>query len=399
MSFFPTAKVANMAANDFLEHPMLMMAQYMEISAAATALANSGQLNLAARKGTPVDRVPAWRCALPISSVRAHDRPRGRARVSGVCGLSRRHAGVQDLAETLALAPAACLDYFDAEYSKIDEDGQYAGFTLSGHFLRNESILDESEPEHEHLPLRLMQPLAVIQVALVSASQLQPVACATMHSIPRRYARCTPKIVLLRLVRTAQKHNVKLFLQQPVVHSYLRKEWVGGGVAELLLDPPELKRVVLSWVFSWPFILVYHVGLMLLTAAVPPIKGWYTRKLKFHQMQTHERTWWGLAFLPSFNYFDAALFDLLAAIAFTFVNMMPFRVDGVPVFGTRNLYLKGAGRPDDVHLFFDSHHTYSYDFDHTPWAVVWCSYMYMLVHSAGALVEECGMPRLQSSLF
>ena len=29
---------------------------------------------------------------------------------------------------------------FDAQYTKIDEDGEYAGFWMSGHLLRNESI-------------------------------------------------------------------------------------------------------------------------------------------------------------------------------------------------------------------------------------------------------------------
>ena len=44
------------------------------------------------------------------------------------------------------LASAGCLDYFDAAYTKIDTDGEYAGFTISGHVLRNLSMLDESDP-------------------------------------------------------------------------------------------------------------------------------------------------------------------------------------------------------------------------------------------------------------
>ena len=67
------------------------------------------------------------------------------------------------LAETIELTPAACLDYFDATYIKLDPDGEYAGFCPSGHLLRNESILNASDPEFEHLPWFHTQPLSIIR--------------------------------------------------------------------------------------------------------------------------------------------------------------------------------------------------------------------------------------------
>ena len=75
-----------------------------------------------------------------------------------------------DLSEMLTLTPAACLDYFDAIYLREDLDGEHAGFSPSGHLLRNESILNELDAEYDHLPLQLTRPLAPIQVWLSSSS-------------------------------------------------------------------------------------------------------------------------------------------------------------------------------------------------------------------------------------
>ena len=36
-----------------------------------------------------------------------------------------------ELSEILELAPAACLDYLDAAYMKIDVDGEYSGASLA----------------------------------------------------------------------------------------------------------------------------------------------------------------------------------------------------------------------------------------------------------------------------
>eukprot|EP00966_Prymnesium_polylepis_P171017 3953183-Prymnesium_polylepis.2 len=46
----------------------------------------------------------------------------------------------------------------------MDADSEYAGFSLAGHVLRNESVLDVRSKEMAHLPLMLVQPLASIQV-------------------------------------------------------------------------------------------------------------------------------------------------------------------------------------------------------------------------------------------
>ena len=125
MSYFSVDKIAYLAANDFLRNPMLMICTYLEWAAAATAVARSGRLSLASSKI------------------------------------------ILEFAETLVMSPAACLDYIDAIYINSDPDGEYAGFPLSGHLLRNESIISRSDPEYEHYPLMLVSPLGPIQVARV----------------------------------------------------------------------------------------------------------------------------------------------------------------------------------------------------------------------------------------
>ena len=125
MSYFSVDKIAYLAANDFLRNPMVMICTYLEWSAAADAVARSGQLSLASSKI------------------------------------------IAEFAETLIMTPAACLDYIDAMYILEDPDGEYAGFPLSGHLLRNESIISRTDPEYEHLPLMLVSPLGPIQVGRV----------------------------------------------------------------------------------------------------------------------------------------------------------------------------------------------------------------------------------------
>jgi hypothetical protein len=88
MSYFPVSKICKMAANDFLRNPSLMIAVYLEWSTAAQMLADSGQLSTGASNG------------------------------------------VLELAETLALAPAGCLDYLNAAYIKHFEQTEYAGFSV-----------------------------------------------------------------------------------------------------------------------------------------------------------------------------------------------------------------------------------------------------------------------------
>ena len=69
LCFFPVDWIARLAANDFLDSPNLMAGSYLEWSAAVRALSNSGQLSASAS------------------------------------------SALKELAETLELAPAACLDY------------------------------------------------------------------------------------------------------------------------------------------------------------------------------------------------------------------------------------------------------------------------------------------------
>ena len=41
----------------------------------------------------------------------------------------------------------ALVSVLPAVYTKSDSDGEYAGFTISGHLLRNESLLFRGDPE------------------------------------------------------------------------------------------------------------------------------------------------------------------------------------------------------------------------------------------------------------
>lgn len=124
LSFFPVDRIAMLAANDFLTNPTLMVCTYLEWAAAAKTLGLSGQLSLSA------------------STV------------------------LLEISKTVAQTPAACLDYFDAEYAKVDADGEYSGYSIAGHLLVNVDIMDQSDPEYQHLPLMLTQHLAIIQLAL-----------------------------------------------------------------------------------------------------------------------------------------------------------------------------------------------------------------------------------------
>ena len=47
--------------------------------------------------------------------------------------------------------------------------------------------------------------------------------------------------------QVALKHDVKSFLEQPVVHSFMRSEWKGGGINELLVDDYEFRKVFFTW--------------------------------------------------------------------------------------------------------------------------------------------------------
>ena len=97
------------------------------------------------------------------------------------------------------------------------------------------------------------------------------------------------------------QHKCLHFLETPVVHKYMRAEWLGGGHAELT-GKKERQRVLLIWMLLWPFILVYSAILQLVVAVIPPFSHWYRVRLKYHTLQTHERAYWGLPFLPCVTY-------------------------------------------------------------------------------------------------
>ena len=282
MSFLPLAKLSHIAANDFLRYPMMMVACYLEWATGCTALANSGQLSTAASMA------------------------------------------VTQLGDTLVLASAGCLDYFDAAYTKIDTDGEYAGFTISGHVLRNQSMLDYTDPEFAQLPLIMTKPLAVIQVAL--------------------------------------KHDIKDFLAQPVVNRVMRTVWVGGGTNELNYGEPWIRYKVNIWLaFGWVFYLPYNLVVMLISSVFPPFSKWYFKRFQLHKLQTHDRLVWGLTFVPCIKYSLSYIGHVVIAYLFTSRKMMP--------------YYRDDGLDDSVPLFRGD----------APWTT---TDVYMWIHVIGALVDE-----------
>lgn len=189
-----------------------------------------------------------------------------------------------------------------------------AGFTISGHILRNESILHPEDEEYEHLPLMMTKPLAIIQLAI--------------------------------------KHENRAFLATPVVHEYLRAEWVGGGSNEIRMDRAEMQRIARIWIVGWPFAVFWGFVTRLCSAFCPPFLDWYTRRLNFQLLQTHERMFWGLLFLPGAAYTLEYAIDLTTCILLTTFPMMPFRDRwGEPVFGLSALFDEDTRR-HDWYLFF-----------------------------------------------
>ena len=121
-----------MAANDFLRNPTLMMASYLEWAAAVQTLIKSGQLSTAGQPRQPhLSPAPAPHdgdqcAACRLGLVRGHStRLLLPIRFRSLCLAASIQA--TELAEILELAPAACLDYLDAAYMKIDVDGEFKG--------------------------------------------------------------------------------------------------------------------------------------------------------------------------------------------------------------------------------------------------------------------------------
>ena len=156
ISFFQVERLVMLAANDFLANPTLMMAVYLEWSAAMQSLSRSGQLSLSAS----------------TTVLEVNDPPFATSHYTHNAVALRCRSLFVQMAETVAQMPAACLDYFYAEYSKVDRDGEYAGYTMSGHLLANLYILDQSDPEHHHMPVMLTKPYAVIRLALKVCARL-----------------------------------------------------------------------------------------------------------------------------------------------------------------------------------------------------------------------------------
>ena len=242
MSLFPIDALSKIAARDFLRNPTLMIIVYLEWSSAAERLAASGQLS----KGAS--------------------------------------AGVMDLAETLALAPAACMDYFDSEYLRVDHTGEHAGFSISGHILKNASIMDPKSDYFSRLPTAINLSRAPV-----------------LHAI---------------------RHGQHGFLAQPTAYGFLLDDWQGGGW-KAYSRSEKTRRAIGLLCFSW-FILPYNLLLLLLFALVPPLGAWYEKIFKFHKATTLMRLTFGLVFVPSFRWLVNEGADLSIAILFSTMNMMPF---------------------------------------------------------------------------
>ena len=225
LSFFPIDQISMLAVNDFLRSPVLMISCYLEWASAMKRLAQSGNLSLSACKVLNEVLCAHHHCAfLPTERCIS-------------CPSRQLHAPriPTQTADLIAQTPAACLDYFDAEYTKVDDDAEYAGFPLSGHMLANFMVLDRKRPEYEHLPLIVTKPLGSIQVAL--------------------------------------KHELRSFLAQPVVHSFMRTMWNGGSYLKLVNSPPEaLWKVVAPWILFWWLILPYNLVVLLISATFPPFE-------------------------------------------------------------------------------------------------------------------------------
>ena len=241
MSYFSIDMLSKLAANDFLRDPTLMIIVYLEWSSAAERLASSGHLSKAAS------------------------------------------SEVLALAETLALAPAACLDYFDAECFKSDQDRDISGLLVSGHILKNTSLMDPLKASYQRLPLAISSPRAPI-----------------VHAI---------------------RHGHKRFLEQPTVYQFLLDDWQGGGWRQYSVGPALLLATMLFG-FSWVLVPLSCL-LLLLTAALPPFRKWYEARFATHSTAMM-RLSFGLVFVPAFRWCVAQAVDLSIAVFFSMLPMMPF---------------------------------------------------------------------------
>ena len=235
MSFFQHDRLARIAANDFLINPSLMVPCYLEWAAACEHLAKSGVLNASA------------------------------------------NVGLEQLAQTLWQCPAACLDYFDAAYTRADADGEYAGFTLCGHILNNESVTGRSSyKQGARMPSNLTKPLGAIRVAVKHdqrdfLAQEAPRQCLAHKSARPKSAH--PDSLSDQCV--CQTRRV-----QPAVYRLLRAAWVGGGTNELLYDPIERKRVLLWAIVGSFYIVAYNVILTVMVATFPPLADRYAAAIR-----------------------------------------------------------------------------------------------------------------------
>ena len=296
ISYFTVDSIARLAANDFVRNPTLMIIVYMEWSSAAETLAKSGQLSQGASNG------------------------------------------VLQLAETLALAPAGCLDYFDSECLKEFGDNSHAGFTLSGHILKNMSILDPSGSEYHELPPTITASHAPILAAI--------------------------------------RNNHKGFLSQMMVYLFLCDNWKGGGWNSYSFSQKLWYSAGLLC-FSW-LIVTVHFILLMLFAICPPLSRFYASRFAFHKSSTMMRLVFGLVFNPLFRWSVNELLDLSVVLLFSEMPMMPFHQEWD--FGE----LIREGRPEERRLHFGSA---------PPGGIYRVAFVYLWVVCVGSLVLELGQLR------
>ena len=137
------------------------------------------------------------------------------------------------------------------------------------------------------------------------------------------------------------KHDLKSFLAQPVVHSFMRTSWIGGGFNELMQAPPaDIYRVVGTWLLLWWVILPYNILIFFIAAIVPPFQEWYIKRMELESHKTQDRIMYGIFFLPSVKYTIRFAAEIAIAVQFTSQKIMPYNGGG------RNCHRSTGARAD-----------------------------------------------------
>jgi hypothetical protein len=173
----------------------------------------------------------------------------------------------------------------------LNESGEHAGYTISGHILGNHSILDPLGDSFSRLPVTTIVPRAPI-----------------LHAI---------------------RHGHRQFLAQSMVHRYLVDDWKGGGWRLYTRTERMWHGSVL--VLTAPLIISMHCLLLMVFALCPSLGSRYAEWFQFNKATTIVRLKYGLVFVPAFRWFVNEILDLSITIIFSTLPMMPFRASSVSI--------------------------------------------------------------------